>query len=990
MQQIFSKWSYVRRFTSIVTVTVLLGAVGVFIGASGQAKQPTALWNVDPPEEVSAKDSLCVALEKLSRELGDVTAQIEESKARAEALRAELISDSAPFEQAHSIGVPQQTRAVSHEPADFTNQAIEVASAGTQTLEVPSQTAGSLSMAAIWAQGETAPTILSVDFPRQIQADGNPQIGHIFFKDPDGDISKVKFEIVQGKPEAIKIEPAMEFDPNVREKTAGAIEFKLAATAAQRAVLRVTLFDAGNRVSPPVEFAFTALAAGGRTGADYGEAPDELPADYSGPFADVVGHFPTLFQTTNSRIVGTPGAHALEVPLEKSETLGVRLSWEMDANDPDDPDGTANLVFDDYADGLRLIPWPPALAFTVKLGAQAPSGPRYVNVLIDLDRNGTWDPLGAIVQTDSGGVKVVRVLPKTPAEGKLQVGDVITHIGGQPTATAEAFAAALKPGTTIGLKVQRSGQMLDINLALSKDEWAVKNLAVNVTPGQSREITMPFPAQLLESLGSIPSAAWMRVALTPTPIDAAAPWDGSGQFASGEIEDYPIIGIKRADLVSAAAQTTAQAAAQAREAAQAADQANALAVAAAAAATKAEAEAKARQEAFALAYSQAYARASAAEKAAAVAVDWEVKVKSAAAQARQTAYQARTGAIPVPCGTVVYNVQAFADAASAAAAEAEAVAVAIAGAAAEAKATAQAMAAALAIAKSEAEAHARAVAEAKAAALAASQASAQAVATATAEARSAAAAAAKVTALMQDVGIALAVGTQLQQAAATLVQTTLETQTQAIAAAYATATAAAQAQAQALAAAVAQAKAEATVKVMASAAAFAASIAAASAKAQAFAEAVAIAAAKVYANAEAVARATAYVKASVDAIIDPNCKERMCPAPPPPPPTTTVRLRVESLWWDGQTWNPLNVAITVNGTAYNTPFAITLNKGNSVRLSAPPNHTITIITFPFSVRIIVLEFYRWLCDGSGPRESSSPTIEFTIQVDTFCEAKYVS
>lgn len=991
MQRLFSRWPYARRFVSVVTVAVLLGAVGVFVGASGREDVSAALWNMNDP--------LCRELNEQVRELTKASLQtVEKAKAELKALQDQL---------ANSFEMPKPTLSQDLAPAIVSNLTVsentesisaplaavkQTAPPSVPTVEGEASSFAFMGMVAlssgIISQAGTAPSILSVDFPRQIQADGNPQVGHIFFKDPDGDVNKVKFEVVEGKPEALKIEPGMEFDPNVREKTAGAIEFKLAATAPQRARLRVTLLDAGNRASPPAEFTFIALAAGGRPGADYGEAPDELPTGYAGPFADVIGHFPTLYKTANSRVVGTPGAHALEVPLEKAELLGVRLSWETDANDPDDPDETPNLVFDDFSDGLRLIPWPPALAFTVKLGPQASPGPRYVNVLIDLDRNGTWDPLGAIVEANSGGVKVARILPKTPAEGKLQIGDVITHIGGQPTATPETFAAALKPGTTLTLKVQRSGQTLDVSVTLSKDEWAIKNLAVEVTPGQSREVTMPFPAALLEALGGVPSPAWMRVALTPTPMDAAAPWDGSGQFASGEIEDYPIVGVKRAELVSSIAQAAAQAAAQAREAAQAADQANALAVAAATAATKAEAEARARQEAFALAYSQAFARASAAEKAAAVAVDWEAKIKYQSEQARAIAYQARQGAIPVPCGTVVYNVQAFADAASAAAAEAAAMAVAISGAAAEAKATAQAMAAALAAAKSEAEAHAKAVAEAKATALAAAQASAQAVATASSEARSAAAAAAEVTALMQDVGIALAVGTQLQQAAAVLVQTALEAQAQAVAAAYATAAAAAQAQAQALAAAVARAKAEATVNVMASAAAFAATIAAASAKAQASAEAVAFAAAKAYANAEAVARATAYVKASVEAIIDPNCKQQMCPTPPPPPPTATVRLMVEAWWWDGETWNPLNISITTNGTAYNTPFSVTFNKGSNVRLNAPPTHTITIITFPFSIQIIVIKFVMWRCSGSGPRESKNPNIEFTIQVDTSCEAKY--
>ena len=67
------------------------------------------------------------------------------------------------------------------------------------------------------------------------------------------------------------------------------------------------------------------------------------------------------------------------------------------------------------------------------------------------------------------------------------------------------------------------------------NEWYVRNLEVNLSPGSTiqvpLEIPIPFPS------------SWMRIALTNEPINESAflavgGWDGSGSFEYGEIEDY--------------------------------------------------------------------------------------------------------------------------------------------------------------------------------------------------------------------------------------------------------------------------------------------------------------------------------------------------------------------------------------------------------------------------------------------------------------------
>jgi len=116
---------------------------------------------------------------------------------------------------------------------------------------------------------------------------------------------------------------------------------------------------------------------------DYGDAPDTSEA-----YAGVAGQFPTRYATTNG-YKRQPGCHTLQTG---GETLGTRVSAEVDAMDPNDPDGVPNLVDADsderayvVLDGLET-----RLAFTVSVAATAPDTDRYLNVLIDFDQSGSW------------------------------------------------------------------------------------------------------------------------------------------------------------------------------------------------------------------------------------------------------------------------------------------------------------------------------------------------------------------------------------------------------------------------------------------------------------------------------------------------------------------------------------------------------------------------------------------------------------------------
>jgi len=117
--------------------------------------------------------------------------------------------------------------------------------------------------------------------------------------------------------------------------------------------------------------------------ADYGDAPDGQDAYYG-----IAGHYPTLYNTTNSQF-NRHGGHTLNIG---GETLGVNVSAEVDATDPNDPDGVPNLVDADSDERTFVIVEgaKAKLAFTVTVSPNAPNVTRYANALIDFDQSGNW------------------------------------------------------------------------------------------------------------------------------------------------------------------------------------------------------------------------------------------------------------------------------------------------------------------------------------------------------------------------------------------------------------------------------------------------------------------------------------------------------------------------------------------------------------------------------------------------------------------------
>lgn len=100
-------------------------------------------------------------------------------------------------------------------------------------------------------ESATVPQILKIDFPKQINADGEYIRGVVRFRAPTGTLVQADFEVL----EASFFAP-FEFDPEVRDTREGEFEFYISSILPQKVTLRVTLTDDEGTTSKAKEFSF--------------------------------------------------------------------------------------------------------------------------------------------------------------------------------------------------------------------------------------------------------------------------------------------------------------------------------------------------------------------------------------------------------------------------------------------------------------------------------------------------------------------------------------------------------------------------------------------------------------------------------------------------------------------------------------------------------------------------------------------------------------
>jgi Lon-like protease len=117
--------------------------------------------------------------------------------------------------------------------------------------------------------------------------------------------------------------------------------------------------------------------------------------------------------------------------------------------------------------------------------------------------------LGYKVEVKTNGVEVTAVFPGTPADGKLEVGDVVVSVNGKPVKTTDELRRAMstvKVGGGVTFGVRRSGGVQNVPLQTIESTDEPKRAVVGVEIQQSATIELPLKVTI--DTGSIggPSA----------------------------------------------------------------------------------------------------------------------------------------------------------------------------------------------------------------------------------------------------------------------------------------------------------------------------------------------------------------------------------------------------------------------------------------------------------------------------------------------------
>jgi PDZ domain-containing protein len=139
--------------------------------------------------------------------------------------------------------------------------------------------------------------------------------------------------------------------------------------------------------------------------------------------------------------------------------------------------------------------------------------------------------LGYSVETDAGPVQIVDVLCGGPSDGKLELGDQVVAIDGQPVNKAEDVRppiTAHKPGETATFTVLRDGQRrdVDVRLGVRKDPNTDERVTyAGIATDQEVRHQLPISVDIDTARVSGPSAG---LAFTLAIIDQMTPGSLTG------------------------------------------------------------------------------------------------------------------------------------------------------------------------------------------------------------------------------------------------------------------------------------------------------------------------------------------------------------------------------------------------------------------------------------------------------------------------------
>jgi len=107
--------------------------------------------------------------------------------------------------------------------------------------------------------------------------------------------------------------------------------------------------------------------------------------------------------------------------------------------------------------------------------------------------------LGRKVTIEPNGVEVTLVRPDFPADGRLEIGDVIVRANGSETRTTEALQGVMEdvePGEEVSLVVDRGDRRTEVTVGTRADPEDPKRAVFGVQIGQSADIELPVAVKI--------------------------------------------------------------------------------------------------------------------------------------------------------------------------------------------------------------------------------------------------------------------------------------------------------------------------------------------------------------------------------------------------------------------------------------------------------------------------------------------------------------
>lgn len=146
--------------------------------------------------------------------------------------------------------------------------------------------------------------------------------------------------------------------------------------------------------------------------------------------------------------------------------------------------------------------------------------------------------LGYEVDTGPSGALVTQVSPRTPADGQLRVGDVVTRANGQDVRTPgdlRTAMASVQPGQQVTFTIRRKGGTQDVTLSTTRSPDEPPRAIVGVVVEQSASIELPVKVTIDAGNVGGPSAG-LAFALDIVDELGADIDQGRTIVATGEIE----------------------------------------------------------------------------------------------------------------------------------------------------------------------------------------------------------------------------------------------------------------------------------------------------------------------------------------------------------------------------------------------------------------------------------------------------------------------